>query len=93
MAKTKAGAAMLLIAAKSGQMGDELIPVLKFFAGLPGAATSISDDCIRKLTLLEIARKDFDVLGGRDVFLLTPFGKKVVAVMKENPSDFAVEQK
>lgn len=89
MRKSKYDAAMLLITAKNGMLGDDVLSALKWLAGYSfGSPQTISEETIHKLDRLSIARKEVNVIDGKDVLLLTNFGRKVIAVMKESPKDF-----
>jgi hypothetical protein len=85
---SKYKAACLLISAKSGALGDDVLPALKMLSGvLP--MSCITEDCVVKLERLGIARRDTNLLDKKLVLLLTPFGKKVSQVIQQNPKDFA----
>lgn len=91
LAKIKASkykAACLLISAKSGALGEEVLPALKMLSGA-APMSCITEDCVVKLERLGIARRDTNVLNGKMVLLLTSFGKKVSQVILENPKDFS----
>ncbi len=88
MGRSKYDAGMLLITAKGGMLGDGVLDSLKFLAGFVQPPQTITADTIHKLERLQIARQDTNALTGGEVLLLTPFGRKVIAVMKENPNDF-----
>lgn len=87
--RTKYDAGMLLITAKGGMLGDDVLQALKWLAGFSfGSPQTITEETIHKLDRLSIARKEVNAIDGKDVLLLTNFGRKVIAVMKENPNDF-----
>lgn len=90
MKRTKGDAALFLISAKAGNLGEEVLPVLKFMAGFAAPPVYVSDETISKLTSWDICRKDTNLLDGKSVLLLTGYGKKILAVMHENPKDFQV---
>jgi hypothetical protein len=90
LAKIKASkykAACLLISAKSGALGEEVMPALKMLSGA-APMSRITEDCVVKLERLGIARRDTNLLDESLVLLLTPFGKKITQVIQENPKDF-----
>lgn len=87
--RSKYDAGMLLITAKNGMLGEDVLMALKWLAGFSfGSPQTISEETIHKLDRLSIARKDVNAIDGKDVLLLTNFGKKVISVMKENSKDF-----
>jgi hypothetical protein len=84
---SKGKAAMLLISAKAGLLGEDVLPALKCLARISGPV-NISAKTLYKLERLGVGRKDTNILDGGDVFILGGFGKKVIAVMRENQKDF-----
>jgi len=87
--RNKGDAALFLISAKAGNLGEEVLPVLKFMAGF-SVPLSVSEETIGNLVAWDICRQDINLLDGKSVLLLTGYGKKIVAVMQENPKDFQV---
>jgi hypothetical protein len=86
MSKSKHDAAMLCLSAKTGMLGEEVLAAMLVMSGVIPSET-ISEAGLHKLERLGIGRKDVSILDGQDVFVLSPFGKKVIAVVKDNAKE------